>query len=411
MTASRASRPTVMYYCQHSVGLGHFVRSLAIAEALSERFRVVMVSGGANPQESLVPSGVELVDLPAIAAADGRGSRLVSVDPRRELEDVWRAREHTLLQLLGRLRPSALVVELFPFGRRKFERELVPLLEAASAMDPAPAIISSVRDILVDGKVNQEERDDLAARRLNEYFDAVIVHADPTFATLEETFRPSIPVEPPVFYSGFVVRSARRPEIERPGQPRVLVSAGGGKIGAALVRTAAVAHRRYLAPRGVHTRIVTGPFLAPEVVEELEAHAEDCASLTVSRFEPRLCEAMASSSISVSQCGYNTALDIVRAGVPALVVPYDLDGETEQALRASRLAQRGVVRQLAMDALTAESLSAAIFQTLTMSPRRASFDLGGKAATARIVADLVEGRVARRSSGGAPRRDSDRVLG
>ncbi|MDE3147767.1 MAG: glycosyl transferase, partial [Acidobacteriota bacterium] len=142
MTASRASRPTVMYYCQHSVGLGHFVRSLAIAEALSERFRVVMVSGGANPQESLVPSGVELVDLPAIAAADGRGSRLVSVDPRRELEDVWRAREHTLLQLLGRLRPSALVVELFPFGRRKFERELVPLLEDASAMDPAPAIIS-----------------------------------------------------------------------------------------------------------------------------------------------------------------------------------------------------------------------------------------------------------------------------
>ncbi len=398
------SRPTVMYYCQHSVGLGHFVRSLAIAEALSERFRVVMVSGGANPKESLVPSGVELVDLPAIGAADGRGSRLVSVDPRLELEDVWRARERTLLQLLGQLRPSALVIELFPFGRRKFDRELVPLLEAASAMDPAPAIISSVRDILVDSKLNQEELDDLAARRLNEYFDAVIVHADPTFATLEETFRPSIPVEPPVYYSGFVVRSALRPEIQRPERPRVLVSAGGGRIGGALVRAAAAAHLQYLAPRGVHTRIVTGPFLAPEVVEELEGHADDCASLIVSRFEPQLCQAMASSSISVSQCGYNTALDIVRAGVPALVVPYDLDGETEQSLRASRLAQRGVVRQLAMEELSAESLGEAIFQTLTMSPRRASFDLGGKAATARIVTDLVEGRAPRRVPHRVPHR-------
>ena len=411
MSASPVSRPTVMYYCQHSVGLGHFVRSLAIAEALSERFRVVMVSGGANPNESLVPAGVELIDLPAIGAADGRGSRLVSVDPRLELEDVWRARERRLLELLGQLRPSALVIELFPFGRRKFDRELVPLLAAASAMEPAPAIISSVRDILVDSKENQEELDDRAARRLNEFFDAVIVHADPTFATLEETFRPSIAVEPPIYYSGFVVRSALRPEIQRPAQPRVLVSAGGGKIGEALVRTAASAHLQYLAPRGVHTRIVTGPFLAPGVVEELEEQAHDCASLSVSRFEPQLCQAMASSSISVSQCGYNTALDIVRAGVPALVVPYDLDGETEQSLRASRLAQRGIVRQLAMGALSAASLSEAILQTLTMSPRRAAFDLRGKAATARIVADLVESRAPRRASGRVPSPVSGRVPG
>jgi predicted glycosyltransferase len=36
------SRPTVLFYCQHSLGLGHLVRSFALAGALAERFRVVV---------------------------------------------------------------------------------------------------------------------------------------------------------------------------------------------------------------------------------------------------------------------------------------------------------------------------------------------------------------------------------
>lgn len=386
------ARPTVLYYCQHSVGLGHLVRSLAIAEALSEGFRVVVVSGGAVPPQLVVPGGVELVALPAIGASDGRGAQLISVDSGFELEDAWRLRIEMLMHLLKELRPIALVIELFPFGRRKFARELLPLLDAATALNPAPVIVSSVRDILVDGKDNQQELDDRAAHLLNRYFDAIIVHADPQFATLDETFHPSIPIEPSIHYSGFVVRSDRRPPRRRSLETEVLVSAGGGKIGMALFRTVVTAHRRYLAHQGVRTRVVTGPFLAPTVVAELEAEATSCEGLEVSRFEPQLCQAMAAASVSVSQCGYNTALDIIRAGVPALVVPYDVDGETEQALRASRLAERGVVQCLPMSDLTPESLSLAILNALSMAPPSVTFDLDGAAATARIVADLCEHR-------------------
>lgn len=392
VSVSRPTRRTVLYYCQHSVGLGHLVRSLAIAEALSEGFRVVVVSGGSVPSELAVPPGVELVALPAIGSLDGRGSQLISVDRGLELEDVWRSRLEMMVNLLEELHPCALVIELFPFGRRKFTRELIPLLEAAAALTPAPVVVSSVRDILVDGKGNQQELDDRAAGHLNRYFDAVVVHADPQLATLDETFHPSIPIKPSIHYSGFVVRSSHRPLRCRPLGTELLVSAGGGKIGSALFLTAATAHQRYLDRQGFKTRIVTGPFLAPEVVAELEAQAAGCETLLISRFEPQLCEAMASASVSVSLCGYNTSLDIIRAGVPALVVPYDVDGETEQAFRASRLVERGVVRCLAMSDMTPETLSTAIFDALSITPVPATFDLEGSASTARIVRDLVESR-------------------
>ena len=60
------SRPTVLFYCQHSLGLGHLVRSFALAGALAERFRVVLLNGGRLPRGLPTPPGVEIVSLPPL---------------------------------------------------------------------------------------------------------------------------------------------------------------------------------------------------------------------------------------------------------------------------------------------------------------------------------------------------------
>ena len=52
------SRPPLLFYCQHSVGLGHLMRSYALCAALAERFRVVLVCGGALPGGIRPPAGV-----------------------------------------------------------------------------------------------------------------------------------------------------------------------------------------------------------------------------------------------------------------------------------------------------------------------------------------------------------------
>ena len=128
------------------------------------------------------------------------------------VERTWELRHRRILMTLGRVQPTVVLVELFPFGRAKFARELVPLLEEARAMGAFTAC--SLRDILVSG---DGDRDDRARRLADEHLDAVFVHCDPSFARLEETFKPSQPLGIPVHYTGFVAgrNGAQRPPPRR----------------------------------------------------------------------------------------------------------------------------------------------------------------------------------------------------
>ncbi len=389
MNPQDSDRPTILHYCQHSVGLGHLVRSLSVAGALARDFRVVLLSGGTVPAGIDAPEGVELVALPAVGSVDGEGSGLVSLDPGMDLDTAWERRREILLGQLDALRPVAIVIELFPLGRRKFAAELLPLLDAARRLVCPPAVVCSVRDILVSNGPQQQHRDDQAARRLNRYFDSVIVHADPRFVRLEDTFRPSMPITPPVRYSGFVVPSGTPPSGAKRHPPEILVSAGGGRVGGPLLRAAAEAHQLHLGALGVTTRLVSGPFLPPVDAAALHVTAADCPGLSVERFVPDLCAAMARASVSVSQCGYNTALDVLRAGVPALVVPYDDGRETEQTERARRLAALGALRVLPTRDLSAARLAREVTALLSTAPQAVTLDLRGAETTAAIVSGLV----------------------
>lgn len=391
MSATAGQRPTVLHYCQHSVGLGHLVRSTAVAAALASRYRVVFVCGGLIPDGYRPPAGVELVTLPAIDSADGLGGGLRCLVPGLSLEQARLHRTRLLVDLVSDLEPAAIVVELFPLGRRQFAGELLPMLECARRLPRRPLVVCSVRDVLVTGKARQQERDNQAAERLNAYFDAVVVHADPRLARLEETFRPTVPVHPPVHYSGYVVPHAARPAAVRRHPLEVVVSAGGGRSGGPLLHAAAQAQRRFLAPRGITTRLVTGPFLPAAEADALHTQAAGCPGLILARTVPDLGVLLAGAAVSVSQCGYNTALDVLRAGVPALVVPFDAGGETEQAERARRLAATGALRVLPATRLSAADLGAEVLDLLGTVPAAVRVDLDGAARTAALVDQLVLG--------------------
>ena len=201
------TRPPLLFYCQHSVGLGHLTRSYALCAHLAEWFRVVLVCGGSLPEEIDPPAGVEIVALPPLGV--GAGSRFVSHDPRFTVERAWAVRGELLLRTLRTLRPGVVFVELFPFGRAKFARELVPLLELAREGGAMTAC--SLRDILVTGRDDQAGHDERACRLANAHLDAILVHSDPRFARLEETFAPAGELTVPVRYTGFVVGTHRDP--------------------------------------------------------------------------------------------------------------------------------------------------------------------------------------------------------
>jgi predicted glycosyltransferase len=380
--------PVVLFYCHHSVGLGHLVRSVAVAQALAKRFRVVVCSGGPIPNNFAVPAGVQLVALPPVGP--GAASDLTSLDPSRTLEQAWAARRALLLTLARDLEPAAVIVELFPFGRRKFAPEIVALVAEVRSRKPSVPVLCSVRDLLVTGHRDKQAHDDETAERLNHYFDAVIVHGDPAFSRLEETFSPRLAVKPPVLYSGFVCARSDTPSVVPRVPVEVVVSAGGGMIGTQLFAAAVAAHRSHLGPRGFTTRLISGPFLPADAYAELESEARHDPTLIVRRYVPDLCAAMAGAAVTVSQCGYNTSIDILRARVPAVVVPYDGGQETEQAQRAARLAELGVVTVVPTALLTGDTLAEAVLSRIGCPPPAADLKLDGASVAVGIVEEIVE---------------------
>jgi predicted glycosyltransferase len=387
-------RPVLLVYCQHSLGMGHLVRTLALARGLADRFHVVLLNGGRFPDGMRVPSGVTVVDLPPLGMTEVAGvNTLVSLDPARDVPAAFTARRAMLLDTLARTRPAAIVIELFPFGRKKFAEELEPFLAAAHALDPRPRVVCSLRDILVGSRHDQQRHDDRAGRTVNRWFDAVLVHADARFARLDETFHPTEPLTVPVHHTGFVL-DPDVPVVDdaQPRAPRVLVHAGGGMVGLPLYLAAVDAQRRLVAAGDwPHTmRIVAGPFLPEADWNTLVVAAAAMPTVELVRALPSLREELATAAVSVSQCGYNTALDIAAARVSALVIPFAVGREDEQRRRAHRLAALGAVRVLEPEALDGATLAAALRAQCAFRPAPIAVDLDGAAHATKVLAALVE---------------------
>ena len=362
--------PCLLFYCQHSLGIGHLTRSFALVEALTPHFRVVFLNGGRLPDGVRVPTGMERIDLPPLGMDDGH--TIISRDGRVDIQAVWNQRRALIEAAVEQHRPAVLLVELFPFGRKKFAGEILPMIRAArrrSAM-----VACSLRDILVSARPDQQVHDDRARWLTDRYFDLVLVHADATFTRLEDSFRPSQAMRTPVIYTGFVV--PQRAHTQQPNRAaHLLVSAGGGIVGEPLFRC--VLEAQALLPDAPPLRIIAGPFLPEPHWVQLQQMAAGRTAVTLVRHVPDMVEELRRARASISQCGYNTALDLVMAQVPALVAPYHTDTENEQADRARRLASLGLMLDYGTQALSADAMAAAMERLLCSSPGKTGLALDG----------------------------------
>ena len=248
-----------------------------------------------------------------------------------------------------------------------------------------------MRDILINARPDQQRHDDRAAWLCKRYFDAVLVHADPRLARFEESFAPRKPLAVPLRYTGFV-SAVRASEAQRERGRDVLVSAGGGLVGFPLLSAALQAQRLLPANERAPMKIVAGPFLPEPEWCALQELAPTCADVTLLRSVPDLAAEMRAASLSISQCGYNTAMDIIGSRVPALVVPYSAEREDEQSNRAERLQQLGALRVLAPSELSDVNLSQAIRAMGGFVPQANSLNLNGAQRSAAIVEELLAAR-------------------
>ncbi|MSP68389.1 MAG: glycosyl transferase family 28 [Alphaproteobacteria bacterium] len=371
----------VLIYVQHLLGIGHLRRAATIARAAAKRgLRVTLVSGGwAVPGTDW--GGAAFVQLPPVSAADVTFKTLLDADGQG-IDDAWRARRcAALLAAYAAARPEVLLIETFPFGRRQLRFELLPLLEAAHAGRPRPLVLASVRDVLVG-----QDREGRAAETvayLERYFDRVLVHGDPAVLPLDVSCPFAHRFAHRTTYTGYVVEHEPR-AAPTAGRAGVLVSAGGGAVGARLLATALAA--RALGPlKSEPWRILVGANAGAEALAALRAQAPPGVSVEAAR--PDFPDLLVGARLAISQGGYNTVLETVAAGTPAVVVPFAQGAETEQTVRALHFAAHGLLAWVAEEGLTPAALAAAIDRALTLRPR-VRLDLGGADGSAQILAEF-----------------------
>jgi len=384
------SRPPLLFYCQHAMGMGHLVRSLALAGELSRSFRVVLLNGGELPSYLSLPQAIEIINLPPLRLADGQ---LISCDDRYSVVQAQDARMELILSLFRQLRPEVLLIELYPFGRKKFEFELLPLLgEAKKPNLFAPLIVCSLRDILVNCRSNQEKHEQRVVTTANRWFDAILVHSDPSFARLEDSFPAHTCLTPSVHHTGFVVGNREKLSRDRSGNGPIVISAGGGHYGFQLLSAAIEAHALISETEPLPMKVIAGPFLPEAQWKDLRVAADGRRGVTLIRSVPDLYSELSHARASVSQCGYNTAMEIIQAQVPALVVPFAEGGEDEQLKRARRLEALGALRVLEQKELTPKRMAAEMKNLIDFKPRSAHLDFAGARRSTKILYDLLDRR-------------------
>jgi predicted glycosyltransferase len=371
----------VMVYVQHLLGIGHQMRAAAIVRAMqSHGLAVVCVSGG---EAGFMPDlgGARLIQLPPVRAADASFRTLLD-GAGVEIDDSWRDhRRDALMRAFAECRPDVLLVESFPFGRWQFRFELIPLLQAARQAGVKAAV--SVRDILV--AKNQPKRLAATVGILRDYFDAVLVHGDESLVRFGATFGAASEIAGLIAYTGYVAPDPPAADPIGPGEGEVVVAAGGGAVGGALLRTAIDA-RPLSELAEAPWRLITGPNLPAAE----RAALKPPAGITVEVLRDDYREVLARAALSVSQAGYNTVMDILVSGARAVLVPFSAGGETEQGLRARLLAERGRVQIVEEAGLSPESLAAAVNRAAGGPPPAASdFALDGARRTARIIAAMT----------------------
>jgi predicted glycosyltransferase len=381
------TRPRVMIWVQHLLGTGHLERMRRIAEALAQRDADVHFVTGGVPLPGRMPEGVRIVQLPPVKVTDA------SFKPLRDLhgtpidEAFRQERVRQLLSAYDAAAPQVVLFETFPFGRRSLRFELLPLIERiTSSSTQRPRVLSSIRDILqLEEKAGRDvESWGWAAQ----WFDEVLVHGDPAFVRLEETFPLAADGRVPVFYTGYVTSpGAALPRAPLGEQREIVVSAGGGSTGSHVLH-AAIAARAHSAHRALTWRVLVGPGIAQEEFERLRASAG--TGIVVERNRLDFPALLAQARVSVSQGGYNTVMDVLRSGAPAVVVPFEQGSETEQRMRTQRLADRRALELVEERDLGPATLAAAVDRAALHGVAAAPpFDMRGAERSAERIIELA----------------------
>ena len=91
------------------------------------------------------------------------------------------------------------------------------------------------------------------------------------------------------------------------------------------------------------------------------------------------------AKLSVSMGGYNTLMEVICSRIPALIIPYCNESNSEQEIRAIKLQKEGLVETTDFEKLSKKELTEAVKNALNFNPVDKDLNLNGAENTRLII--------------------------
>lgn len=390
----QAGQPKILLASNEIIGIGHVRIVLRLAACIQEEFTdvsMLLLTGSTIAHAFPLPKGLEVIQIPGI----GRSNEDVAgYRPERlplAFEQVMKLRERIIGETARIYHPDLFLVDYRPAG---VAGELIPTLRALKRQEET-ALVLLLRDIVDAPEIVRVRWQADRAMQALEYYDEIWVYGCQNLYDPIREYQLPAEIARKIRFCGYLdieAPVAAREDIHRTlgiaGQPFVLVTVGGGRVGFPVLDAYVQALTQFPNELDLFSLIVGGPSLPMEQQDIIRRQCEAVNShyprprVHFVNFVPRLFDYMAAADVVVSQGGYNTVTEILGLGKCAVVVPYE-EAHDEQLIRASLVENLGLIRTIRPHQLSPKRLAENVLAALQDEPPtrqrllQLGFDFGG----------------------------------
>lgn len=373
----------ILWYVQNVLGIGHISRTLKICKAFTDA-QICLVTGGKYIPLTL-PDHIQHVHIPGLLS-NTLFTELHPEDESCSLEKTWSKRKNILSDLLFQNSFDLIVTEVFPFGRGQFRKEILHILELNKYKKYPAKIACSLRDIniLMHNPNFDPKR---MASYANLYYSKILVHADSRFSHFQNFFPIEAGLLKPVIYTGYITDTTKLTRTINQ-IPKIVLSIGGGQIVTDLLNIGIEASINLFKSCVHELDIFCGPYINSEIQRHLESLIKHIDHICLYKFDQYLNQKWNQYDLSLNLGGYNTILELMGAGIPSIVYPFNVNHEQESRLR--ELNTQGQFTVLNSDQLNASCLEKLILSRINdKSVYQYDLDMNGIQTTITHLKQLI----------------------
>lgn len=349
----------ILVYSHDTFGLGNIRRMLRISEALVERdpdASVLIVTGSPMLHAFRLPPRIDYVKLPCLArnVEGSYGVRHLDM----QFADAVRMRAGLIISAASDFNPDIVLIDKKPLG---VAGEIGPALALLRNRPNPPSVHLLLRDILDTPTATRavwDAHDYHGA--IDRYYSSVLVVGDPRVFDMAEAYAFPPETKAKLHYCGYINRAGSGANAAPPaGHRQVLVHAGGGEDGAAVLDAALAAIERAGPDRDFACRIVGGPELGGREREGLSQRAQALPGVEWLDFSDDMGREIAAANLVIAMGGYNSICEILSYRKRAIIIPRAVPVR-EQRIRAEAMDALGLLRMMPLERIDTARLLAMI---------------------------------------------------